>query len=748
MIEINKNPLWNILFNLMLKDSVSEVETNGPDSIWIKESGKRKKVDAPELSLNEYFESIEEGLVPYVKSQNTYNRENFIFEGRLEYEYNGKQVKGRCHVVLPPATDTPQVTIAKKTTSLLELEGLAEGGSMTPEMKEFIKACVRAGRTIVFSGSTGAGKALSLDTKIPTPTGFTTMGKIRIGDKIFDRFGNTTTVTNKFPQPKKQVYEIKLETGEKIKCDAEHNWIVSTTQTKNKLTNKTKTNQHEIYTVKTTQEILQNFHKEIFNTPKLSQPIEYTHNKETKNGLKTKELPINPYLLGLWITDEKNNKKTTQKLYNDSQKIEPTTTNYDNFKKTLQNLELLNQNNEKTIEKIPTIYLRSSIEARKLLLAGLIDGNNSEIANNFITFTNNNETILQNFNELASSLGFKPQYRKTDNDNTILFPCFENISLIKEKHNTFAGEELTFDRERRITNVYPLENVFEEMACITVDSQDSSYLITESFIPTHNTTMLEAAAKLIDNKYRIGVAEDTPELILPQENVTYLHSTPWAPGMDPNRVATLDWVVAQFMRNRVDKLIIGETRGKEFAGFLTASNSGIEGNLTTIHGETPVDCLRKMSNFTVEGRPGVPVRSINADISTAIDIIIQLIILPNGGHRVSHIQEITRTLGTREDSQITTQTLYAYDRATDSFYKKSNMTDDLRERFAERNVDISSFLQSPSNKKIKASGYVVKDDGNVIHENNGGVFIPNNGNAGKKQKRTTIPTSNPFKRNI
>lgn len=219
------------------------------------------------------------------------------------------------------------------------------------------------------------------------------------------------------------------------------------------------------------------------------------------------------------------------------------------------------------------------------------------------------------------------------------------------------------------------------------------------------TTMLEALTKLIPSNYRIGVAEDTPELVLTQPNVTYLHSVPWRPGMDPNNVASLSWVVQQFQRMRISKVIIGETRGKEFADFLTAANSGMPGSFTTIHADDPVLCLDKMTNFAIKGSERQPIRSINADIANAIDIIVQLNRLPDGRHKVSAIQEITSTIGKGEDAKITTQTLYKYDPLTDQFFKDMHMTDSLRQKFANASMDFSPFLATrqgtPLSQEVK-----------------------------------------------
>lgn len=208
------------------------------------------------------------------------------------------------------------------------------------------------------------------------------------------------------------------------------------------------------------------------------------------------------------------------------------------------------------------------------------------------------------------------------------------------------------------------------------------------------TTFLEACCRLIPDHVRIGVAEDTPELVLTQPNATYLHSHPWKPGADPNRTATLSWVVQQFMRMRIDRLIIGETRGVEFGEFLTAANSGVEGSMTTLHASSPTRCLDKMTNFAMRAAPSASVRTINGDIANAIDVIVQLDILPDGRHKVAAVEEVTKTLATAENAKISTGTLYSYNPRQDHWTKIGNPTDSLRQRFQQAQVDMTPFVRS------------------------------------------------------
>lgn len=79
-------------------------------------------------------------------------------------------------------------------------------------------------------GQNGAGKAQPLYSKIKTPTGWTTMGEIKVGDKVDNAVGGVATVIGVFPQGKKDIYEITLDTCDgkirKTRCCKEHLWYV------------------------------------------------------------------------------------------------------------------------------------------------------------------------------------------------------------------------------------------------------------------------------------------------------------------------------------------------------------------------------------------------------------------------------------------------------------------------------------------------------------------------------------------
>lgn len=205
------------------------------------------------------------------------------------------------------------------------------------------------------------------------------------------------------------------------------------------------------------------------------------------------------------------------------------------------------------------------------------------------------------------------------------------------------------------------------------------------------TTFTEAMTKEWPLDIRIGVAEDAPELNLLQENTTYLKSAPRNPGQDIKDEANLDWCVQQLNRMRVDKIIVGETRSKEFFYFLQAANSGCEGSLTTIHATDPKMCLQKMSQFSIMAMPQ-PVRVANQSIANTVDIIIQLTRLLDGRYRVKSIEEITPTLGMDESATIATTSLAKYNEMTDNWEINFNlMSDKLKQKIQSCGYNPISF---------------------------------------------------------
>jgi pilus assembly protein CpaF len=100
-------------------------------------------------------------------------------------------------------------------------------------------------------------------------------------------------------------------------------------------------------------------------------------------------------------------------------------------------------------------------------------------------------------------------------------------------------------------------------------------------------------------------------------------------------------LVRNTLRMRPDRIIVGECRGSEALDMLQAMNTGHEGSLTTIHANTPRDALARLEVMVGAAGYDLPLWVIRNQISSAIDIVVQVSRLVGGRRKVVKISEIT-----------------------------------------------------------------------------------------------------------
>lgn len=590
--------VWKDCLEILADPDVSEIASNGPGKFFVVKGGKRAAVDVPRMTEEEYAEEVRD-LTSWVRASFEFDPNHYLFEGPLYYTSgSGESIQGRCHIVLPPAVEFPQVTIAKKSKKLTTLQGIASSGSMSTEMMNFIRSAVRANLTIAISGGTGAGKDLHKDTLIPTPRGNVPLSEISVGDTVYEEMHRECSVTQKYRPLDPRHFKIHFGNGENVRAGQGHLWLVRRSYGK--------TLPHSFLSAE--------------------------ERGRLEQIASTKHAPVLPH-------------EFIDLLYG--------VTDIPASGRTARILDLLR-------ERVVPGALDDRFDPRELAYYALLLDSREDS-------DSVNQSCVMTTEELHDSMRQGRSYKIPG------FGASESVSIV---------------------SIVEIDDDTNDYYCLGVDSPSRLFLCTESGIPTHNTTMLESLTKLIPAGERVGVAEDTPELVLEQPNVAYVHSVPWRPGMSENEVATLSWVVKQFQRMRIDKIIVGETRGAEFADFLVAANSGMEGSLTTIHANTPARCLNKMTRFAAMGSPGQPTRLINREIAETIDVIVQLRKFNNGDYRVTSIEEVTPVISDEADAGISTQNLYMYQPDTGMFIKTGNISDSLRRKFAEKDVPVDEFLTS------------------------------------------------------
>jgi pilus assembly protein CpaF len=153
------------------------------------------------------------------------------------------------------------------------------------------------------------------------------------------------------------------------------------------------------------------------------------------------------------------------------------------------------------------------------------------------------------------------------------------------------------------------------------------------------TTLLNVLSSYISNRERIVTVEDAAELQLKQEHVVRLETRP--PNIEGKGAVQQRQLVINSLRMRPDRIIVGEVRGEEALDMLQAMNTGHDGSLTTIHANTPRDALARLETMVAMSNLGIPDSAIRRQISSAIDLVIQVGRLSDGTRKVMTVAEIT-----------------------------------------------------------------------------------------------------------
>lgn len=154
---------------------------------------------------------------------------------------------------------------------------------------------------------------------------------------------------------------------------------------------------------------------------------------------------------------------------------------------------------------------------------------------------------------------------------------------------------------------------------------------------TGKTTMLNVLSSFIPHRDRIITIEDTTELQLHQEHVVTLETKP--ANVEGTGEYTIRDLVKNALRMRPDRVIVGECRGGEALDMLQAMNTGHDGSMTTIHANSTEDVLKRLEVLVLMA-VDLPVASIQRQIASAIDLVVQITRLPGGKRSVTQISEV------------------------------------------------------------------------------------------------------------
>lgn len=168
------------------------------------------------------------------------------------------------------------------------------------------------------------------------------------------------------------------------------------------------------------------------------------------------------------------------------------------------------------------------------------------------------------------------------------------------------------------------------------------------------TTLLNALSGHIDPGERVITIEDAAELLLHQPHVLRLETRP--ANTEGSGEINQRQLVKNALRMRPDRIILGEIRGDEVIDVLSAMNTGHDGSMATIHANNPRDCLARIENLAAMSGVSIPTNAMRHQISSALNLIVQIARMRDGCRRITHIEEVVGM----EGDIIITQTLFGY----------------------------------------------------------------------------------------
>ena len=409
-------------------------------------------------------------------------------------------------------------------------------------------------RIVIFGGARGGGKEIHVDTPIPTPDGWVRMGDITPGMEVFGRDGKPYKVLEASEIHEHKAWKFVFDDGSELISNDEHLWLTYSSKELAQLhrlsdefrekrresrpsrgTGKkewlAKRNSEREYaylplpegTVRTTAEIV--------STLKVQNGRQNNHAIPVCEPLEMPErvLPLDPYLLGLWLGDGGSRDCTMtgkdgleQAFANAGFVVTKHQAKYSygiNRLSTIIKGMGLHQN-----KHIPHEYLWASENQRLALLQGLMDTNGNCNIGGSCEFTNKNKSITEGAAFIVRSLGMKCSVRESRSTlygkdcgakYTIKFRANRIVFRLERKieRNALATRQTT--RFRYIVKAERLPAPVP-MRCIFIDSADHLYLAGEHFIPTHNSWSVRTKAIRLCLKYPgirvLIVRQSYPEL--------------------------------------------------------------------------------------------------------------------------------------------------------------------------------------------------------------------------------------------
>src|SRR5438094_7314282 len=170
------------------------------------------------------------------------------------------------------------------------------------------------------------------------------------------------------------------------------------------------------------------------------------------------------------------------------------------------------------------------------------------------------------------------------------------------------------------------------------------------------TTLLNAVSSYIPEDERIVTIEDAAELRLQQTHVARMETRP--ANVEGTGAIHIRPLAINALRMRPDRIIVGEVRSEEALDMPQAMNTGHDGSLTTIHANSPRDAIGRLEVMVGMANANMGVHSIRQQVSSALDLFVQIARFSDGTRRVTHVTECAGM----EGEHVTTQDIFVLEK--------------------------------------------------------------------------------------
>lgn len=335
----------------------------------------------------------------------------------------------------------------------------------------------------VINAPPASGKALALDTPIPTPAGWITMGEVEPGDLIMHPSGRPTVVVAKSEvMTGRECFKVITSDGHEVVADADHLWRLRPSGVA-----------AWRWRTYTTRFIAR-------PSPRHGTP----RRKRLQVGLTAPfdlpevALPVDPYVLGVFLGDGCWNSSSIAMTAEDAEQVRPQfekagyVTTDRRHPQQFGVMGLLADLRRAGLgpgrKFIPRAYLRASREQRLALLQGLMDSDGHVRPGGQCVFTNINEQLVRDAQELIHTLGAKGRvrvgYPESRQPVFNLFFYLEGCARLPRKADRTCVQPRSLHRG---VQAEPTESV--PVQCLQVAAPDGLFLVGKGLITTHNSSL-------------------------------------------------------------------------------------------------------------------------------------------------------------------------------------------------------------------------------------------------------------------